>query len=70
MSRPQTTPAALGLQRLKQQIAEVVAQREAIKTAIESGSLPAVEGLRRLAPLDEHLSQLDSAFKQQWDGQQ
>lgn len=70
MMHPQATPPASELQRLKQEIAEVAAQREAIKAAIESGNLPASEGLRRLAPLDERLSALDSAFKQRWDAQQ
>jgi hypothetical protein len=70
MSQPQTIQADNELQRLKQQIAEVVAQREAIKSAVESGNLSAGEGLRRLAPLDERLSALDSAFKQGWDAQQ
>jgi hypothetical protein len=70
MSRPQTTPEAGELQRLRQRIAEVAAQREAIKQAIESGRLPASQGLRQLEPLDRELSALDSAFKQRWDAQQ
>ena len=70
MSRPQTVPETDELQRLRQRIAEVAAQREAIKQAIESGQLPASQGLRQLEPLDRELSALDSAFKQRWDAQQ
>jgi len=70
MSQSQTLQPDGELQRLKQQIAEVVAQREAIKAAIEAGKLSATEGLRRLAPLDDTLSRLDTAFKQLWDAQQ
>ena len=70
MSRPQTTPEADELQRLRQRIAEVAAQREAIKQAIEAGRLPPSQGLRQLEPLDRELSALDSAFKQRWDAQQ
>lgn len=70
MSRPQTRPEPDEMQRLRQRIAEVVAQREAIKQAIESGTLSPARGLRQLEPLDRELSELDSAFKQRWDAQQ
>jgi len=70
MNLPRKTPPDGELQRLKQEIAQIVMQREAIKEAIVSGNLPASQGLRQLPPLDTTLSQLDSAFKQLWDAQQ
>ncbi len=70
MNRPQQHPPESELQRLKSRIAEVVAEREALKQAIESGRLGMAEGLRRLEPLDNELSALDSAFKRGWDAQQ
>ncbi len=70
MNRPQQYPPESELQRLKSRIAEVVAEREALKQAIESGRLGMAEGLRRLEPLDTELSALDSAFKRGWDAQQ
>ncbi len=68
-THPETDPAA-PLDQLRQQIAEVVAQRDALKQAIESRQVPASQGLRTLIELDERLSKLDSAFKQGWDAQQ
>ncbi|MEJ2395293.1 MAG: hypothetical protein P8045_08060 [Candidatus Thiodiazotropha sp.] len=70
MSRPQQQQADSELSRLKQRIAEVVAERDALKQAIESGQLEAAEGVRRLEPLDTELSALDTSFKQRWDTQQ
>jgi predicted nuclease with TOPRIM domain len=70
MSRPQQQQADSELSRLKQRIAEVAAERDALKQAIESGELGTDEGLRRLEPLDTELSTLDTAFKQRWDTQQ
>jgi hypothetical protein len=70
MSRPQQQPPEAELQRLKRRIAEVAAEREALKQAMEAGRLVMAEGLRRLQPLDDELSELDSAFKQAWDAQQ
>jgi predicted nuclease with TOPRIM domain len=70
MSRPQQQQADSELSRLKQRIAEVVAERDALKQAIESGHLEAAEGVRRLEPLDTELSALDTSFKQRWDTQQ
>lgn len=58
------------IERLRNRIAEVVAQREAIKQEIATGALRGTQGLRRLEPLDRELSTLDSAFKQRWDAQQ
>lgn len=69
MSRPQQTQTPQEIERLRNRIAEVVAQREAIKQEIATGTLPGIQGLRRLEPLDRELSTLDSAFKQQWDTQ-
>jgi hypothetical protein len=70
MSRSQQQPTEMEMAWLKQRIAEVVAERESIKQAIESGRMPASEGVRRLEPLDGELSALDTAFKQGWDAQQ
>ncbi len=70
MTRPQQPPPVDELQRLKQRIAEVVSERDALKRQIESGALNAGEGLRRLERLDAELSKLDSAFKQRWDARQ
>ncbi len=70
MSRPQQQQTDSELSRLKQRIAEVVAERDALKQAIESGQLEAAEGVRRLEPLDTELSALDTSFKQRWDTQQ
>ncbi len=70
MSHPQQLPPETEPQRLKAHIAEVVTEREALKQAIESGRLGAAEGLRRLEPLDNELSALDSAFKREWDVRQ
>ncbi|MET0028772.1 MAG: hypothetical protein ABW101_14180 [Candidatus Thiodiazotropha sp.] len=68
-THPEADPSAQ-LDQLRQQIAEVVAQRDALKQAIEAQQVPASQGLRTLVELDERLSQLDSAFKQGWDAQQ
>jgi hypothetical protein len=70
VTRPQQQQPDSELARLKQRIAEVVAERDTLKLAIESGKLGTAEGLRRLEPLDTELSALDSAFKQRWDAQQ
>jgi hypothetical protein len=52
---------------LREKIALTVAQRDALKLAIENGSTPAREGLRELIEVDARLSSLDSRFKQLWD---
>lgn len=70
MSQPQQHPPGDELQRLKTRIAEVVAERDALKREIEAGRLGPSEGLRRLVRLDAELSALDTAFKQGWDAQQ
>lgn len=70
MNRPRPRDSETELQQLKARIAEVVAEREALKRAIESGRLGAAEGLRRLELLDNELSALDTAFKRDWDARQ
>jgi hypothetical protein len=55
------------MNQLREQIAQTVAQREALKLAIENGSLPARKGLRELVEVDVRLSVLDSRFKRLWD---
>jgi predicted nuclease with TOPRIM domain len=70
MSTPQPQTDDDELERLKQCIAEVVANRESLKQDIESKHISASEGLRRLEILDRELSALDSAFKKIWDAQQ
>jgi len=70
MNRPPEQQPEEELQRLRRRIAEVVAARDALKRAIETGATGASEGLRRLERLDAELSVLDTAFKQRWDSQQ
>jgi hypothetical protein len=71
VSEPQETQPQNELQRLRQRITDLVAQRDALKQAIETGALrPSSEGLRQLESLDQTLSALDTAFKQRWDAQQ
>lgn len=55
------------LQQLREQIADTVAQRDALKRAIEDGQLPARTGMRQLVELDTRLSSLDTEFKTLWD---
>lgn len=55
------------LQRLREQIRQTVAQRDALKHAIEDGRAPARPGLRELLALDTRLSSLDTRFKTLWD---
>lgn len=55
------------LAQLREQIADTVSQRDALKHAIEDGQVPAGTGLRRLVELDSHLSSLDTEFKTLWD---
>lgn len=57
------------LNSLRNQIAETVRGRDALKQDIESGSVTAARGLRELVAIDEKLSQLDIRFKQLWDSQ-
>lgn len=52
---------------LRQQIAQTVARREALKEAQEKGGAAQRSGLRELLEIDAHLSGLDSEFKALWD---
>ena len=52
---------------MREQIASTVAQRDALKQAIETSSRPAREGLLELIELDRILSRLDTQFKTLWD---
>ena len=70
MSRPFQHGPGARLLRLKTRIAEVVAERESIRQAIETGRMSAAEGSHRLVPLDSELAELDSAFKQDREAQQ
>jgi hypothetical protein len=55
------------MKQLRQQIAQTVRQRDALKLAIENASIPARKGLRELIEMDARLSALDSRFKHLWD---
>ncbi len=55
------------IQGLKDRIAQVWAQREAAKRALESGATPFREGMRHLEATDRELSELDLRFKRLWD---
>jgi hypothetical protein len=55
------------MDQLREEIAQTVTEKEALKQAIESGKIPARTGLRDLAELDAGLSVLDSRFKRLWD---
>ncbi len=57
------------LNSLRDQIAETVKIRDALKQDVESGSVVVGRGLRELVAIDEKLSQLDIRFKQLWDSQ-
>ncbi len=55
------------MDQLRVQITQTVAQRDALKLAIENGNMPAKKGLRELVEIDARLSKLDSQFKSLWD---
>lgn len=55
------------MNRLREQIAQTVSHRDALKAAIANGDVPARKGLRDLIEVDARLSELDSRFKQFWD---
>ena len=55
------------LQRLREQIADTVAQRDALKHAIEQQTIATRQGLRELEVVDARLSRLDTQFKALWD---
>ena len=52
------------MDRLRAEITQTVARKEALKQSIETGKIPARRGLRELTELDVGLSVLDSQFKQ------
>lgn len=52
---------------LRSRIAQTVAQRDALKLALERGAIQPRHGLRELMEIDARLSQLDSEFKALWD---
>jgi hypothetical protein len=53
--------------RLRELIAQTVIQRDALKLAVEEGSIPLRRGLRELDEVDTRLSALDTRFKHLWD---
>ncbi len=55
------------LTQLKSRIAQVYAQREAMKRALESGTVPPRAGLDQLETIDRALSGLDARYKVLWD---
>jgi hypothetical protein len=55
---------------LKNRIAQVYAERERLKQALETGALAPRAGLQKLEETDRLLSQLDSRFKGLWDAAQ
>lgn len=55
------------ISQLKARIAQVYAQREQLKQALESGALAARDGLHLLDETDRILSHLDTRFKGLWD---
>lgn len=55
------------ISRLKARIAEVYAQREQLKQALETGALAPRAGFQQLDETDRLLSRLDTRFKGLWD---
>ncbi len=60
-------PDSSELPSLKQRIAQVYAQRESMKRALESGALAPRAGLTQLEAIDRELSGLDARYKVLWD---
>jgi hypothetical protein len=60
-------PAEQEMQQLKRRIAEVYAQREQLKLALDTGALPPRAGFQRLEATDRALSELDTRYKTLWD---
>jgi len=56
------------ISQLKDRIAQVYAQRERLKLALETGALAPRAGFQQLDETDRLLSQLDSRYKELWDG--
>jgi hypothetical protein len=55
------------MKRLKGHIADVYAQREQLKSALDKGELAPRIGFSQLESLDKELSDLDTRFKTLWD---
>ncbi len=55
------------LTHLKTRIAQVYARREAMKQALESGTVAPRAGLSQLETIDRELSGLDARYKVLWD---
>ena len=55
------------ISQLKARIAEVYAQREQLKRALETGDLAPRAGFSQLNETDRLLSDLDTRFKRLWD---
>jgi hypothetical protein len=62
------TAAAQEMQCLKARIAQVWAQRERLKQALNEGVMLPSQGLRDLEAVDRELAELDMRFKRLWDG--
>jgi hypothetical protein len=60
-------PTQQEIHRLKARIAEVYAQREGLKRALEQGAIAPRSGLLQLDATDRLLSDLDTRFKTLWD---
>lgn len=58
------------ISQLKARIAQVYAQREQLKQALETGAIAPRAGLQLLDETDRLLSQLDTRFKGLWDASQ
>jgi hypothetical protein len=61
------TPAGLEMAQLKSRIAQVWAERERLKNALNEGAMTIIHGLRKLEAVDRELAALDTRFKQLWD---
>jgi len=64
---PLDTPAGLEIAQLKSRIAQVWAEREELKNALNQGALSFIHGMRKLEVVDLELAELDTRFKQLWD---
>lgn len=60
-------PDVAELTSLKSRIAQVYAQREAMKRALESGAVAPRAGFSQLETIDRELSGLDARYKVLWD---
>jgi hypothetical protein len=62
------TAATQEMQGLKVRIAQVWAQRESLKQALNEGAMAPSQGLHDLEAVDRELAQMDTRFKRLWDG--